>query len=432
MIREHMPKVAIIGLGPVGLATALGFAQSGHEVTGVDVDKARINKLLRAESPFYEAGMEDELGRARRQKTFHSTHEIADTDPETEFFFLCVGTPPRSDGSMDDSYLKRATKDVVDALPRDQKPVVVVKSTVVPGTTERVVIPIREASGKPFDVAVNPEFLREGHALEDTLGPDRIVLGVENEETGKRLQSLYASFDCPKIVTNLRTAEAIKHTSNAFLTTKVAFANELANLCQTLGVSYDEVIQGVSLDNRINPKFLVPGVGFGGSCFPKDLRALAAAGKAAGYAPHLLEAVIQQNDTQYLQVIRLLEEELGTLKAKRIALLGLSFKGGTDDVRESRALLIAQALAERGARVEGYDPLAAKNFHREMPEISIRDSAKEALIDADGCILQANWPEFTQMTAEDFLKTMRTPVVIDGRRILDPARMKGVRFRRIG
>ncbi|MFQ5951094.1 MAG: UDP-glucose dehydrogenase family protein [Candidatus Geothermarchaeales archaeon] len=427
-----MPEVAIIGLGPVGLATALGLAQNGHQVTGVDVDKARIGKLLRAESPVYEVGMEEELNRALSRKRFLPTPDITDTSPKTEFFFLCVGTPSRADGSMDDYPIAKATEEVAKVLPPDQRPIVVVKSTVVPGTTELIIIPILEASGKPFGVAVNPEFLREGHALEDTLRPDRIAMGFAEEETGRRLRTLYESHTCPKVETNLRTAEAIKHVSNAFLATKVGFANEMANLCQRLGVSYDEVMKGVILDDRINPKFLVPGVGFGGSCFPNDLQALVAAGRGAGYAPPLLEAVIRHNERQHLEALRLLEEELGSLPGRRIAILGLAFKGDTDDVRESRALLLARDLQDRGANVVGFDPVASRKFRQLMPDVHLAGSVAEALAGAEGCIVQAEWQEFQELGAEDFLKSMRTPVVVDGRRILDPERMEGVRFRRIG
>jgi UDPglucose 6-dehydrogenase len=279
---------------------------------------------------------------------------------------------------------------------------------------------------------VNPEFLQEGRALEGAMAPDRIVLGIDRPETGRVLRALFRSAKCPVLVTDLRTAEAIKYATNAFLATKVSFANELANLCQALGVSYDEVRDGMGLDPRINPRFLVPGVGFGGSCFPKDVRALVAAGRLRGVETPLLEAVLAQNEIQHLRAIALLEEELEDLEGKRIALLGLAFKGETDDVRESRAVPLARTLLAKGAIVIAYDPLAGPAFSRLVPQAKIAGSAKEALEGADGAVFQADWSAFSRLSGKDFLAWMATPVVVDGRRILDPKKMQGIRFRRIG
>ncbi len=253
--------------------------------------------------------------------------------------------------------------------------------------------------------------------MEDTVHPDRVVLGVDGPGTERRLRDLYSEATCPIIETNLRTVEAIKHATNALLTTKVAFANELANICQVLGVSYDEVIKAVDLDPRINPRFLVQGVGFGGSCFPKDLKALVSASKGMRYNPPLLEAVLVQNETQYLQAITLLEDELGNLKDNRIALLGLAFKDKTDDVRESRAIPIVRTLLDRGTTVVGYDPVANENFHRMVHEVLLVDSLGEALRDVDGCILQADWPQFSELNNGDFLRA-RCTVVVDSLLIL--------------
>ncbi len=430
-VRGAVVDLSIFGLGPVGLVTALAFAKEGHRVAGIDVDQDRVSRIARGEAPFCEEGLEKALHEALDAGHFTATVDSGKA-ADAEIVFICVNTPSRPDGSMDDSFLRQATKDIADAISTKARTIVAVKSTIIPGTTENVVRPILEASGKAYGLAVNPEFLREGHALEDALEPDRVILGVDGPDTARRLGSLYAHLDCPIIETDLRTAEAIKYATNAFLATKVAFANELANICQALEVSYDEVIQGVILDPRIDPRFLVPGVGFGGSCFPKDVKALVAVGKAAGHAPRLLEAVLDQNDEQYLQAIKLLEEELGDLKDRRIALLGLAFKGGTDDVRESRAIPIAESLLQKGAKVVGYDPVANENFANIVPDVTLAENLEEALRGADDCILQADWPEFSRLSAQDFLQAMHTPVVVDGRRILDPKRMKGVRFRRIG
>ena len=427
-----MASISIIGLGPVGLCSAVAFATQGHRVFAVDIDEERRKQIARGEPPFYEKGIKAAVRKVLRQKRLSVVDTMEEALAPADVVFLCVGTPSRPDGTMDDSFLRDATKSLA-ATWRDTKlRTVVVKSTVVPGTTDGLVRPILEAADRPFRLGMNPEFLREGRALEDALRPDRIVLGTDGPTTARILRALYRSAKCPVFVTAIRTAEAVKYATNAFLATKVAFADELANLCDALGVPYDEVHRGLGLDPRINPRFLVPGVGFGGSCFPKDVRALVAAGRNRGAEPRLLEAVLAQNDAQYMRAIAYLEEELGELSGKRIAVLGLAFKGDTDDIRETRAVPIARTLLSKGALVVGYDPLAGPSFTRIVPEVKIVDSVKEALAGADGTILQADWPAFSRLSAKDFLGSMTTPVVVDGRRILDPRRMKGVRFHRIG
>ncbi|MFQ5803759.1 MAG: nucleotide sugar dehydrogenase, partial [Candidatus Methylomirabilales bacterium] len=273
-VAHGVTRLAVVGLGPVGLATAIAFVMADHRVVGLDVDAGRVSRVARGEPPFYEAGLQDALLKVLSTRRFAATSDVREALAGVDIVFLCVGTPSGPDGSMDDVFLKEAAEDISRVISDDPRPIIVVKSTVVPGTTEKVVRPILEASDKRFGLGVNPEFLREGHALEDTLHPDRIVLGVDGPDTAKRLRALYAHVACPIVETDLTTAEAIKYATNAFLATKVAFANDLANLCQTFGISYDEVIQAVALDPRVNSRFLVPGVGFGGSCFPKDVRAL--------------------------------------------------------------------------------------------------------------------------------------------------------------
>ena len=429
-----MANIAIVGLGPVGLATGVAFATQGNRVTAFDVNPSRCAQVAGGGSPFYEKGLGTALKQVLRQARFRVVDSMDDTLGSSTIVFLCVGTPSRADGTMDDRPIGEATKSIADAWADERRRIVVVKSTVLPGTTESVLRPILKSGGRPLlaEVAVNPEFLREGHALEGALHPDRIVLGVDRTATARRLRTLYRAAKCPVLVTDIRTAEAIKYATNAFLATKVAFANELANLCQALGVSYDEVHRGLSLDSRINSRFLVPGVGFGGSCFPKDLRALIAAARIRGIDPILLSAVLDQNDAQYMRAVDLLQDAVGDLKDHRVALLGLAFKGETDDVRESRAVPIAQALLAKGATVVGYDPVAGPAFSRVVPDVFIANSIQEALTGAHGAIVQADWPAFSRLTAKEFTSTMASPIVVDGRRILDPKKMTGVRFRRIG
>jgi len=425
-------NLVIVGLGPVGLATGVAFALQGHQVSAVEIDPDRRAAIAHGKVPFYEKGLESALRKVLRSGRFSVAGDYSSALGSGNIAFLCVGTPSRPDGSMDDTYLRSATRSLASAWTDKRRRIVVVKSTVVPGTTEGVVRPILEEARLPYRLAVNPEFLREGRALQDATKPDRVVIGTDSPATARALRSLYVRARCPIFVTDLRTAEAIKYATNAFLATKITFANEMANLCQALGVSYDEVLRGMSLDPRINPRFLVPGVGFGGSCLPKDVRALVAAGRSAGYNPDLLSTVLAENDRQYLRAVELLDSELGDLKGKRIALLGLAFKGGTDDVRESRAVPLAQALLKKGAIVVGYDPVAGPNFARLVPKVSIARNLEDALLGASGCIVQADWPEFSKVSARDFARYMKQPVVVDGRRVLNPAKMKGLRFRRIG
>jgi UDPglucose 6-dehydrogenase len=424
--------ISVVGLGPVGLCSAIAFATQGHRVFAFDIDAERRKQIGRGKPPFYEKGIGTALPKVLRTKRFSVVDTMEEAIAPSEVVFLCVGTPSRPDGSMDDSGLREATKSIAAAWRDGKRRTVVVKSTVLPGTTDAIVRPILEVAKRPFRLGVNPEFLREGRALEDALSPDRVVLGADGLATARILRSLYRSAKCPILATDLKTAEAVKYATNSALATKVAFADELANLCDAFGISYDEVHKGLGLDPRINPRFLVPGVGFGGSCFPKDVRALVAAGRRLGAEPRLLEAVLAQNDVQYVRAIAHLEGELGDLAGKRIALLGLAFKGDTDDIRETRAVPIARTLLSKGALVVGYDPLAGRAFSRVVPEVKIVESVKEALAGSDGAVLQADWPAFSRLTAKDFLTTMATPVVVDGRRILDPKKMRGVRFRRIG
>ena len=427
-----MATLTIVGLGPVGLTTGVAFATQGHRVLGVDIDADRRGAVARGTPPFYEKGLDRALKAALRGKRFAVVDALDEALRPSAFVFLAVGTPPRPDGTMDDAPLREAVKSLAAAWTDGKKRTVVVKSTVLPGTTDRVVRPILVGAQVPFRLAMNPEFLREGRALEDALKPDRIVVGADDPATARSVKALYRSAEGPALLTDLKTAEAVKYATNSFLAMKVAYADELANLCQAFGVSYDEVHRGMALDPRINPRFLVPGVGFGGSCFPKDVRALVAGAREHGTSAPLLEAVLAQNEVQYRRAIELLEEELGDLRGRQIALLGLAFKGDTDDLRETRAVPIAKALLGKGALVVGYDPMAGPGFARLVPEVKVVESVADALQGADGAILQADWPAFSRLTAKDFLGTMATPVVVDGRRILDPKKTRGLRFRRIG
>jgi len=427
-----MARLCIVGTGHVGLVYAVAFSLQGHTVVGTDVDAGAIASLKAGKATFYEPGLQSALTKARRTKRLAFSTEIASEAARAEVVFLAVGTPSREDGSIDTSFVESAARTVGEALGSGAAyRVVVVKSTVVPGTTETVVRPALEAAsgqeaGRDFGLAMNPEFLREGSAVEDAMRPDRIVIGSLDARSGAALAKVYAKNRCKKLRTDLRTAEMIKYATNSFLATKVSFANELADLCDALGgLDVDRVVEGMALDARINPRFLKAGLGFGGSCFPKDVRALLAAGRARGYDSFLLQATLDVNEVQPLRAVALAERAAGDLRGKRVAILGLSFKGGSDDIRESRAIPLARLLLEKGAVVVGTDPEAGAAFQAAVPAVEIAPDVASALARADVAIVHNDWPAWRKLRAKDFAG-MRRKVVVDGRRILDPAAMKGV------
>ncbi len=433
-----MTHICIVGTGHVGLVYGVAFALAGHDVVGADVDASAIRSLQRGKPSFFEPGLEAALKRASRTERLAFSEDIAKSAGAATVVFLCVGTPSRRDGSIDLSYLEAAARTVGGALRSARgHPIIAVKSTVVPGTTEDVVRPaLEQASGKragrDFGLSVNPEFLREGSAVEDARKPDRIVIGALDRRSAQALRAVYKGAKCRILTTDLRTAEMIKYATNAFLATKVSFANELANLCDAFGgLNVDRVVEGMGLDPRINPRFLKAGLGFGGSCFPKDVRAILAAGRSRGYEPRVLRAALELNDYQPWRAVELAEKAVGSLAGKRVAILGLSFKGGSDDVRESRAIPLAEALIERGASVVGYDPEANDAFQAVVPAAEVAPTLEKALAQADVCIVHNDWPQWRGLKAADFL-TMRRKVVIDGRRILRREAMKGIELTVLG
>ncbi len=425
-------RISIAGTGYVGLVTGVTFASLGHEVVLVDVLPEKVAMVNDGKSPIYEKGMDELLGKLVREGKILATESMDSAVSGTDVTFIAVGTPSAADGSMDLRYIKSVSEDIGRALSgKEGYHLVAVKSTVLPGTTERFVLPaIEKASGKKagegFGVAMNPEFLREGVALEDSMHPDRIVLGVLSERDERLMKEIYAGMDAKMLVTTPAAAEMIKYTSNAFLATKISFSNEIANICDRLGVDVDEVMKGVGMDHRISPYFLNAGAGFGGSCFPKDVKALIAAAKEHDYRPALLEEVLNINERQPLRMIELAESVAGPLDGMKIAVLGLSFKPETDDIRESRAIPLVKELIKRGARVIAYDPKAMKNFRALFPDIEYSDSAEKALEKADICMIQADWDEFGILDYDKF----GLVCVVDGRRTLQ----KGIKtpYLRIG
>jgi len=416
-------KISVIGTGYVGLVSGVGFAKHGHEVTCVDIDEDIVQSINEAIPPIYEEGLEELLEKVIDSGRLKATTDLKEAVKKTDITFICVGTPSEEDGGIDTSAIESAAEDVSQALnEKTGYHVVVVKSTVTPGTTDRLVKPILESGGKKvgddFGLGMNPEFLREGVALNDFLDPDRIVIGGWDEKSRKTIEDVYESFEAPKLVTDIRTAEMIKYTSNALLATKISFANEMSRICEEVGIDVYDVMDGVGLDHRIKRDFLNAGPGFGGSCFPKDVKAIKNLAQKMGIETKLLEAILSINDEQPIHTVELLEEELGNLKGKKVTVLGLTFKGGTDDIRETRALPIVKSLLEKGADVTGYDPKGMENFAELIDGINYAESIEEALIDAEACIIQNDWEEFSELEGEDF-EVMKDKIVLDGRRVLD-------------
>ncbi|KYK29430.1 MAG: hypothetical protein AYK23_05150 [Candidatus Proteinoplasmatales archaeon SG8-5] len=425
-------KIGVIGSGYVGLATALAFGKLGHEVVCGDIDEDKIAMLNDGRSPVAEPGFEETLKELTGSGKLKATIDIPALASESEVIFLCVGTPSLPDGGIDLSAIEDATQAISCSLDGQ---VVVVKSTVLPGTARGVVLKVLKGGSGGYTVCNNPEFLREGSALEDSLDPDRIIIGSIDGKGTEKLLELYKGFDCPKLMTDLDTAEMIKYASNIFLALKITYSNEMANLCERFGVDVYDVMTGVKLDKRIAPKYLDAGAGFGGSCFEKDLSAMIAAAKDEGYYPSLIATTLDINDAQPLRMIELLESALGSIPGKDVAVLGLAFKEDTADVRNSRAIIIVQALLGKGVNVTVHDPLAMDNFRSLcIGDLNYAGDVKDALRDKDAVIIQTNADEYVKLGPEDFKGLMRSPVVIDGRRAYEPEDMisAGITYLGIG
>jgi UDPglucose 6-dehydrogenase len=407
-------KISIIGGGYVGTVTGACLADLGNEVTIVEIDKKKIEMINRAVPPLYEPGLADLL--EKNSGHLHATDDVRSAVETTDVTFICVGTPSREDGSIDLSYIEAAAADIGKILKRKAGyHVIVVKSTVIPGTCDSVVAPtVARYSGKSlgvdFSVCSNPEFLREGKAVYDFFHPDRIVLGSEDQACIKVLRAIYEPFTCPVIECPAKTAEMIKYVSNSFLALKVSFANEIGNLSKTLGIDSYTVFEGAGLDSRIGPLFFNAGLGFGGSCFPKDVIALQRLGESLGMKMVLLDAALAVNQEQPGRAVALLERHL-SLPGSTIGILGLAFKPDTDDIREARSIGIVSSVLSHGARIIAYDPMAMDHFRKLFPEITYASSAQDVVRNSDATIIVTEWKEFEDLDYSG-------KIVIDGRRLL--------------
>ena len=417
-MAEREP-IGVVGVGWVGLVTAACFAELGNTVIARDIVPEKVKALQAGEIPIYEPDLAELLERNRDRLTF--TTEIEDMLAEARFLFCCVDTPPTLSGDAD---LSRVNS-VVDELPEGSDHVLIMKSTVPVGTGHTI---RRRAPWLSY--VSNPEFLREGSAVDDFLHPDRAVVGTESEdaEAAEAVAALYEPVGAPVLRTDLASAEMIKLASNAFLATKISFINEIANVCDELGADVAEVARGMGLDERIGSSFLSAGIGYGGSCFPKDVSALKQLAGNSGYHFQLLSAVIEVNELQKRRVIGKLSKHLGSLAGRTVALLGLAFKPDTDDMREASSLVLAARLEGEGATVRAYDPVAKSRASELLPGIELSDSALEALDGADAAILVTEWPEFAELDWEEAGQRMRNALLVDGRNFLSVERMRGAGF----
>ncbi len=442
-LKTKTPAVSIVGMGYVGLCTAATFASRGIKTIGIDIDEKRVEQIRKGKAPFHEPQLDPMLKKAVKSKLLDATNDISSAT-DTSTTFLTVGTPSQQDGSIDLSFVKNATEDLGTVL-REKRGyhLVVVKSTVVPGTTNGTVKRFLEQSsgknvGSTLGLCANPEFLKEGTAINDALHPDKIVIGSNDNKSAHELTKLYQEFYGsklpPVIVTNPASAELVKYASNAFLATKVSLINTVANIAQQIpGVDVGTIAEAIGLDPRIGGLFLKAGPGYGGSCFHKDLQALINYSQNNGYDPTLFRATEETNEQQAHRVVDMAEMLLGSLSNKRIAVLGLAFKKDTDDIREAASLRVINQLKKKGALVVAYDPMAIPKTKKQLADkIDYAENPHSALKGADCAIIMTEWDQFRKLKAKDFQAYMKTPNIVDARRIYDPAMFSDVNYVAIG
>ena len=426
-------NVCVVGTGYVGLVTGTCFAEFGNDVICVDVDKKKIDNLNKGILPIYEPGLDVMVARNVKEGRLTFTTDMKSAVQRSLVIFIAVGTPPKEDGSADLQYVEKVAKDI--ARYQNGFKVVVNKSTVPVGAGQWIkeVIKKNQPEPKHFAVVSNPEFLREGSAIEDFMRPDRVVIGSDSEEAIAIMQDLYSPLyliETPFVITNLETAELIKYASNAFLATKISFINEIANLCELVGADVHHVAKGMGLDNRIGRKFLHPGPGFGGSCFPKDTRALEKVAEKHGYEMKIVKATIEVNEQQRKRMVEKIVKALENPKDKVIGLLGLSFKPNTNDIRESPAIAIARELIAQGAKIRAYDPAAMEEAKRELGEENVTycQDAYDAATGSDILVLAVEWNQFRSLDMDRIKSVMKQPIMADLKNVYDRAKMEARGF----
>lgn len=424
-------NICVVGVGYVGLVTGSCFAEFGNTVVCVDNDEKKIEALQQGIIPIYEPGLEEMVKRYQSAGRLHFTTDVADAVEKSLIIFIAVGTPSGSGGSANLEYVYQVAE-TIGKLMKGYK-VIATKSTVPVGTGKEIkeIVKRNQAQDIAFDVVSNPEFLREGSAIEDFMRPNRVVIGSESEQASAIMRDLYSPLyliETPVVITNVETAEMIKYASNAFLATKISFINEMANICDLVGADVHQVAKGMGLDKRIGPKFLHPGPGYGGSCFPKDTRAIAKLAESLGYRFRIVETVIEVNERQHERMVEKMESTLGTLKGKRLGVLGLTFKPNTDDIRESPAIKIVKSLVDKGASVVAFDPAGMEAAKEVLREVVFAKDMYDVAKDADALVLITEWNEFRFLDWDRVKALLRSPTVMDLRNIYDPVRMRARGF----
>ncbi len=424
--------IGIIGAGYVGLVTGACFAEFGIFVTCVDKDEQKIKSLKKGKIPFYEPGLDTLVQKNVAQGRLKFTTKIAKAVESSLVIFIAVGTPRRGDGSADLKYVEGVAQEIASHI--NGYRVIVTKSTVPVGTGEKIreIISQNLREQTDFDIVSNPEFLREGSAIEDFMRPNRIVIGAKSAQAVAIMQDLYKPLyliETPFVITNIETAELIKYAANSFLATKISFINEISNLCERIGADVHMVAKGMGLDQRIGPKFLHPGPGFGGSCLPKDTSALLKIAEAHDVQLGIIDAAVSANEKQRAYMVQKIRDEMGSLRNKTLAVLGLAFKPNTDDIRDAPALTIIQSLQKEGAKIRAYDPVAMKEAARQIPKMKCCKDAYDAMKGADAVVLITEWNQFRNLDLARILTLLREPFFFDLRNVYDPQKMKAKGFR---
>lgn len=425
-------NICVIGLGYVGLTTGAVFSDLGNEVICVDIDEDRIANLNKGIMPIYEPGLKEIVVRNQEEGRLVFSTDTEDAVRSSEIIFICVGTPPKDSGETDLSQVEEAARAIAQAM--DQYKIVANKSTVPVGTGDlvRQIIDKHKIHDVEFDVVSNPEFLREGTAVQDTIQPDRIVIGAPTKKVAMKLLELYASLERPMLITDVHSAEIIKYASNAFLAMKISFINAVADLCELADADVTVVAKGMGYDHRIGHEFLNAGIGFGGSCFPKDVESFVHTSGKMGYDFRILKEVLALNRDRVPHLLAAMEDELGDLSGKVVGLLGLAFKPNTDDMREAKSIEIIEELIVRNAQVKTYDPQAMDNARKLLPQVKYCANAYEVAEGADALILVTEWREFKLLNMEKICKSMRNPVLFDGRNFYNPEKKIRLGFKYFG
>ena len=425
-------NICVIGLGYVGLTTGAVFSDLGNDVICVDIDKEKVDALQKGIMPIYEPGLKEILLRNLEEGRLSLTTDTEDAVRNSEIIFICVGTPPKDTGETDLSQVEAAAKSIAKGL--DQYKVIVNKSTVPVGTGDlvRQIIDKHKLHDVEFDVVSNPEFLREGSAVQDTLQPDRIIIGAPSKNVAMKLLELYASLERPMLITDVHSAEIIKYASNAFLALKISFINAISDVCERAEADVTVVAKGMGYDHRIGREFLNAGLGFGGSCFTKDIESLAHTSEKLGYDFRLLKEVLAINLDRVPQLIATMEDALGGLAGKTIGVLGLAFKPNTDDMREAKSIEIITELLARGAELKAYDPQSMENARKALPQIKLCANAYEVAEGTDALVLVTEWREFKLLNMEKIRDAMRDPVLFDGRNFYNPEKKARLGFTYFG